>query len=58
MDNESPHRVKAGLKYVLSQKADEGHVFLYRHELITACEEILNLSPEAIEAGNSGVERQ
>ena len=51
MDNESPHRVKAGLKYVLSQKADEGHVFLYRHELVTACEEILSLSPEAIEAG-------
>ena len=51
MDNESPHRVKAGLKYVLSQKADDGHVFLYRHELITASQEILSLSLEAIETG-------
>ena len=51
MDNESPHRVKAGLKYVLSQKADDGHVFLYRHELITASQEILGLSNEAIENG-------
>ena len=51
MDNESPHRVKAGLKYVLSQKADDGHVFLYRHELISASQEILSLSLEAIETG-------
>lgn len=51
MDNESPHRVKAGLKYVLSQKADDGHVFLYRHELITASQEILGLSNEAIRNG-------
>ena len=51
MDNESPHRVKAGLKYVLSQKADDGHVFLYRHELIAASQEILGLSTEAIENG-------
>ena len=51
MEVESPHRVKAGLKYVLSQKADEGHVFLYRHELITASQEILGLSTEAIENG-------
>ena len=51
MDDESPHRVKAGLKYVLSQKADDGHVFLYRHELITTSQEILGLSTEAIENG-------
>ena len=30
VDNESPYRVQAGLKYVLSQKAEEGHVFLFR----------------------------
>ena len=51
MEVESPHRVKAGLKYVLSQKADDGHVFLYRHELIAASQEILDLSTEAIENG-------
>ena len=41
----------AGIKYVLSHKADDGHVFLYREELLTACEEILELPPDAIEEG-------
>ena len=48
---ESPHRVMAGIKYVLSHKADDGHVFLYRDELLTACEEILDLPPDVIEEG-------
>ena len=48
---ESPHRVMAGIKYVLSHKADDGHVFLYREELLTACEEILELPPDVIEEG-------
>ena len=48
---ESPHRVMAGIKYVLSHKADDGHVFLYRDELLAACEEILDLPPDAIEEG-------
>ena len=51
IDHESPHRVMAGIKYVLSRKADDGHVFLYRDELLTACEEILDLPPDAIEDG-------
>ncbi len=51
MDKESPHRVNAGVKYILSQKANEGHVFLYRHELVSACAEILELSPASIEIG-------
>ena len=48
---ESPHRVMAGIKYALSHKADDGHVFLYRDELLTACEEILDLPPNIIEDG-------
>lgn len=48
---ESPHRVMAGIKYVLSHKADDGHVFLYRDELLTACEEILDLPSDLIEEG-------
>ena len=48
---ESPHRVMAGIKYVLSHKADDGHVFLYREELLAACEEILDLPPDLIEGG-------
>ncbi|MBI1923325.1 AAA family ATPase, partial [Candidatus Poribacteria bacterium] len=51
MDKESPHRVMAGLKYVLSEKADDGHVFLYRHELISACQGMLELPLDAIENG-------
>lgn len=48
---ESPHRVMAGIKYVLSHKADDGHVFLYQEELLTACEEILELPTNLIEEG-------
>ena len=51
IDKQSPHRVTAGIKYVLSQKADDGHVFQYRGELIAACQEILELPLEAIEDG-------
>ena len=51
VDSESPNRVKAGIKYVLSEKADDGHVFLYHDELISACQDILNLSTDAIESG-------
>ena len=51
IDPESPHRVMAGIKYVLSHKADDGHVFLYRADLLTSCEEILELPPDLIENG-------
>ena len=51
MEKDAPQRVQAGIKYVLSQKADEGHVFQHRAELIEACREILAQEPEAIEAG-------
>ena len=48
---ESPHRVMAGIKYVLSHKADDGHVFLFREALLAACEEILDLPTDVIEEG-------
>ncbi len=51
VDKDSPHRVQAGIKYVLSQKADEGHVFQHQTELITACQTMLELAPIAIDAG-------
>ena len=53
IDNDAPQRVQAGIKYVLSQKADEGHVFQQRPELIEACQTMLELEPEAIEQGIS-----
>ncbi|MDE0554159.1 MAG: AAA family ATPase, partial [Candidatus Poribacteria bacterium] len=51
IDKDAPQRVQAGIKYILSQKADEGHVFQHRGELIEACQTILEQEPEAIEEG-------
>lgn len=53
VDKDAPHRVQAGIKYVLSQKADEGHVFQHSIELIEACQAILEQEPKAIEQGIS-----
>ncbi len=49
IEKNAPHRLQAGIKYVLSQKADAGHVFQHYPELIEACEAILEQEPEAIE---------
>ena len=51
INKDAPERVQAGIKYVLSQKADEGHVFQHRAELIEACQTMLEQEPEAIEQG-------
>ena len=51
IDKDAPQRVQAGIKYVLSQKADEGHVFQHHPELIEACQNMLEQEPEAIEQG-------
>ena len=51
IDRNDPHRIQAGIKFVLSQKADEGHVFQHPIELIEACEEILQQDPQTIELG-------
>ncbi len=53
IDKDAPQRVQAGIKYVLSQKADDGHVFQRRAELIEACQTILEQELEAIEQGIS-----
>ena len=51
IDKNDPHRVQAGIKYVLSQKADEGHVFQYPDKLIEACGSILEQDLKTIEMG-------
>lgn len=51
IDKDAPNRVQAGIKYVLSQKADEGHVFQHRDELVEACQAMLGQESEAIEEG-------
>ena len=51
MDKDAPQRVEAGIKYVLSQKADEGHVFQHCSALVEACQTMLEQELEAIEQG-------
>ena len=51
MDKDAPQRVEAGIKYVLSQKADDGHVFQHCSELVEACQTMLEQELEAIEQG-------
>ena len=51
MDRDAPQRVEAGIKYVLSQKADEGHVFQHCSELVEACQTMLEQEVAAIEQG-------
>ena len=51
IDKNDPHRIQAGIKYVLSQKADEGHVFQHPDELIAACGDILEQEQQTIEMG-------
>ena len=55
IDKDAPQRVQAGIKYVLSQKADDGHVFQRRAELIEACQTMLEQELEAIEQGISAL---
>ena len=55
IDKDAPQRVQAGIKYVLSQKADDGHVFQRRVELIEACQTMLEQEPEAIAQGISSL---
>ena len=51
MAKDAPQRVEAGIKYVLSQKADEGHVFQHCSELAEACQTMLEQELAAIEQG-------
>ncbi len=51
IDKNNPHRIQAGIKYVLSQKADEGHVFQHPDQLIEACQNILEQDLKTIEMG-------
>jgi exodeoxyribonuclease V alpha subunit len=46
--HDSPERIKAGLRYTLSEAADDGHCFLPEPNLITAAEKILGVSNELI----------
>jgi exodeoxyribonuclease V alpha subunit len=45
---DSPERIKAGLRYTLSQAADNGHCYLPAPNLITDATKILEVEPELI----------
>ncbi|MDH7487267.1 MAG: ATP-dependent RecD-like DNA helicase [Anaerolineae bacterium] len=48
---DAPERVAAGVSYVLSQKADEGHVYVPQRELVRESAKILDVPPELVEQG-------
>ncbi|MDB5048894.1 MAG: helicase, RecD/TraA family [Fibrobacteres bacterium] len=45
---DSYERIKAGLAYALSKSSEEGHVFLYRDELMQRAQALLQCEPEKI----------
>ncbi|GAB1818517.1 SF1B family DNA helicase RecD2 [Herbidospora sp. RD11066] len=45
---DSPERVKAGLRYTLSQAADDGHVYLPAPNLVADAVKILGLEPDLV----------
>ncbi len=51
IDKNDPHRIQAGIKYVLSQKADDGHVFQHPAELIEVSGDMLEQEQHTIELG-------
>ncbi len=55
---DSAERAEAGLLYLLNQASLEGHVFLPRERLISQALEILNATPELIEASLDKLKRE
>lgn len=49
---DAPERLEAGLRYVLSEAADEGHCYLPREVLQERAVDILNLAPGDLAAGD------
>ena len=43
--HDAPERVRAGLRYLLEEAADEGHLFLPEEELASAAAELLGVDP-------------
>jgi len=48
---DSPHRIAAGVAYVLSQLADEGHVYAPESKLVHDAAELLGVAPELTATG-------
>ena len=50
--HDAPERVAAGVAYVLSEAADEGHVYLPTTELAQRAGELLGVTPELVKRGH------
>ncbi len=48
---DSPHRIKAGIKYILNQNSNNGHVYLPKKILTQECSELLQVPGELLENG-------
>ena len=48
LDREAPERVKAGIRYLLDQAADDGHIFLPAVEMMERAKEILEINAELL----------
>lgn len=55
---DSPQRVSAGISYVLSDLADEGHVYAPQETLIAEATEILSVPPDLIREGLDQLETE
>lgn len=53
---DSPHRIKAGIKFILNQHSNNGHTYMLREHLVQAAHELLGVPSELIE--NSLIELQ
>lgn len=54
---DSPQRAQAGVTYVLSQMAEEGHVYVPQSQLLEKSAEILEVHPELIGEALTALER-
>ncbi len=52
---DAPVRVRAGIKYVLSQATDEGHVYLPEEFLRARCTSMLGIGDDSFEAALTGL---
>ncbi|NLC44046.1 MAG: Flp pilus assembly complex ATPase component TadA, partial [Clostridiales bacterium] len=51
VDPNSPYRVAAGIKYVLSNAASQGHTYLPKEELLKRANQLLAVEPTLVENG-------
>lgn len=51
IDGDSPHRIKAGIKYILNQYSSNGHTYMPREQLLKDSYALLEIPEELIENG-------